>query len=217
MVIIAFGDIHMRTDQAERIPGIGEADCVVVTGDLTMGGGRVEASSILHHLTHLCPRVYAQIGNMDTKEVDALFTDMGINLNGKGVMLGDMGIFGLGGSKITRFGAPSEFSEAQLEQTLWRGYESVKDARFKVLFSHMPPVNTLVDEARRGDHAGSTSVRRFLEDTDCHVCICGHIHEAIGTDTVGSALVINPGTLYRGGYVRIECDGNTIKAHLERC
>jgi len=56
-----------------------------------------------------------------------------------------------------------------------------------------------------------------LEQTDCSLCVCGHIHEAVGTDQVGSTLVLNPGMLSYGGYARIECDGKTLKASLERC
>ncbi|EKD35075.1 MAG: hypothetical protein ACD_75C02066G0001, partial [uncultured bacterium] len=35
MKIIVFGDIHMATGEARRIPGIAEADLVILNGDLT--------------------------------------------------------------------------------------------------------------------------------------------------------------------------------------
>jgi len=43
MRIIAFGDIHMDMNQARKIPEIKSVDCVVITGDLTLCGGRREA------------------------------------------------------------------------------------------------------------------------------------------------------------------------------
>jgi len=215
--VIAFGDIHMMLDRAEKIPGIREADCLVLAGDLTVNGGRREASFVLEGLSRLNPKIYAQIGNMDKMQVDTMLTEMGINLNGHGIVLGELGIFGLGGSTPTPFGTPSEFSEEELEKRVWEAYEEVKRARFKVLFAHTPPINTELDKVRSGAHAGSRAVRSFLESTDCNACVCGHIHEAVGTDRVGSALVINPGMLSRGGYVRIECGGEGFSAVLEKC
>lgn len=40
MKIIAFGDIHMAVAEAGRIPGIKEADLVLLNGDLTNYGDR---------------------------------------------------------------------------------------------------------------------------------------------------------------------------------
>ena len=217
MLIISFGDVHMRTEKAKRIPEIREADLVVVNGDLTVRGGRSEALSVVDALSDLNGKLYAHIGNMDEAEVDVMFTEMGMNLNGRGVLIGEVGLFGLGGSPPTPFDTPSEFSEEELGATLRKAYEEVKEARVKILFSHPPPVNTLVDRVRSGEHVGSTAVRSFLEQTDCSTCVCGHIHEAVGTDRVGSTLVINPGMLAQGGYARIEWDGDTLTATLEKC
>ena len=107
--------------------------------------------------------------------------------------------------------------DKELQATLRKAYEDVKEARLKILFSHPPPVDTAVDRVRSGQHVGSSSVRRFLEETDCSACVCGHIHEAVGTDRVGSALVLNPGMLAQGGYARLEWDGEKLSATLEQC
>ncbi|MCP4605168.1 MAG: serine/threonine protein phosphatase [Proteobacteria bacterium] len=216
MLIIAFGDIHMEPKRALNIPDIKEADCVVITGDLTVYGGRAEALQVLEPITSLNSRIYAQIGNMDKKDVDLLLTETGINLDGKGVMIGDIGLFGLGGSNPTPFNTPSEFSEAELEARLHKAYEEVSKAKTKILFSHTPPLDTDLDRVGNGDHVGSISVRNFLEQhSECQVCVCGHIHEAIGTDRVGSSVVLNPGMLSKGGYARIECNDHEVKATVE--
>ncbi len=217
MIIIAIGDIHMDTESIKRIPGIHKADCVVLTGDLTLVGGRREAGTVLDAVAALNPRIYAQIGNMDRCEVDVMLTERGINLNGSGVILEGVGLFGLGGSTPTPFGTPSEFSEEELEARLQQAYEAVKGARRKILFSHTPPIQTRLDRVRGGLHAGSRAVRKFLERTAVDVCICGHIHEAAGNDRVGSTPVINPGMIGQGGYVCIRCDEEGVSASLERC
>ncbi len=217
MRIISFGDIHMKPEQAKMIPKIKEADCVVVSGDLTFNGGRAEAQEVLTPLTALHHKLYAQIGNMDKEEVDVMLTEQGINLHGRSVLLGEVGLFGLGGSNPSPFSTPSEFSEEDLAKKLWEAYEGVKTARFKVLFSHPPPINTKLDKITTGMHVGSQAVRDFIEQTDCHACICGHIHEAVGTDKLGTTFLVNPGELRKGGYVSIECDGDNLVVTLEYC
>jgi Icc-related predicted phosphoesterase len=217
MLIIAFGDVHMRPEKARQIPEIREADCVVLNGDLTIRGSCSHALSMVAAVSEMNRTVYAQIGNMDEADVDAMFTDMGINLNGRGVIIDELGLFGLGGSPPTPFHTPSEFSEQELAATLRKAYEYVREARIKILFSHTPPLNTRLDRIGSGEHVGSSAVREFLEEVGCHACICGHIHEAVGTDRVGSTPVINPGMLAHGGYARIEWDGEKLEATLEKC
>ena len=216
MLIIAFGDIHLDTQAVGRIPGLERADCVVVTGDLTVLGGRPEARQVLDAVAARNPRLQALIGNMDRKEVDDLLTEEGINLDGRGVVLGGVGLFGLGGSNPTPFRTPSEFSEEDMARRLLEAYEAVKDAPRKILFSHTPPERTRLDRVRFGLHVGSRAVREFLETTPCDACVCGHIHEAAGTDRVGSCVVVNPGMAGRGGYARIVCGEKEFSATYEK-
>lgn len=216
MLIVAFGDVHMQPDRAAEIPEVRKADCVVVTGDLTIRGGEKEIRRALEPILGLGPRVYAQIGNMDTDRAHAWLCEKGINLHGRGVRLGQVGLFGVGGSTPTPFGTPSEFGEDQIAGWLRQAYAEVEGVSFRVLISHTPPFGTTVDKVRGGRHAGSRSVREFLEAWPCDVCVCGHIHEAVGADRLGGCLVLNPGPLPSGGYVRIECDGKSLRASLEK-
>ncbi len=216
MLILAFGDIHMDTKAIERIPELEQADFVVLTGDLTVVGGRREARQVLDAVAARNPHLFAQIGNMDRKDVDDMLTEQGINLNGRSVVLDGVGLFGLGGSTPTPFGTPSEFSEEEMAGRLEQAYEAVKEARRKILFSHTPPIRTRLDRVRSGLHAGSRAVRDFLERTECDACICGHIHEAAGIDRVGSCTVINPGMIGWGGYARILCGENSFSASYDK-
>jgi len=216
MLIIAFGDIHMDIEAVGRIPELDRADCVVLTGDLTVVGGRREARQVLDAVAARNPRLYAQIGNMDRKEVDDMLSEEGVNLDGRGVVLDGVGLFGLGGSNPTPFGTPSEFSEEDMARRLRQAYEAVKDAPRRILFSHAPPNRTRLDRVRFGLHVGSRAVREFLEHNPCDACVCGHIHEATGTDRVGSCLVVNPGMVGRGGYARILCGKTEFSASYEK-
>jgi Icc-related predicted phosphoesterase len=49
-------------------------------------------------------------------------------------------------------------------------------------------------------------VRAFLERVQPRLCVTGHIHESRAVDAIGKTVVINPGPLAAGGYVRIDID-----------
>ena len=71
MKIIAFGDIHFKIEKFKQIPGVDNADIVIVTGDLTNFGGIAEAETIIKTITEINGNLYAVHGNLDTHEVDS--------------------------------------------------------------------------------------------------------------------------------------------------
>ncbi|MBW2081383.1 MAG: metallophosphoesterase, partial [Deltaproteobacteria bacterium] len=101
MRIIAFGDIHMECAGIENIPGLSNADLVIITGDFTNFGGKEDASTILDTIRRINSKIYAVMGNMDKASVVDYLDELGINIHGKGFVLGDLGIFGVGGSNPT--------------------------------------------------------------------------------------------------------------------
>ncbi len=76
--------------------------------------------------------------------------------------------------------------------------ESIKDEKITLLVTHAPPYATKTDLLPSGDHAGSKSLRRVIEELQPTLNICGHIHESRGTDKIGQTLVINPGQMDEG-------------------
>ncbi len=216
MRILAFGDIHERTDNVSKIRGLSDADCVVITGDLTNVGGIEKAKRIIDLVRQYNPNVYAQAGNFDRREVEDYLIEQGISLHGNGFILGSIGIFGVGGSNPTPFNTPNELSEDQIEAFIDQGYEKIKDMPLKLFVPHPPPFNTKVDVVTGGRHVGSTAVRRFIERCQPHVCITGHIHEAKGEDAIGRTIILNPGMLRNRGYVEVFKEGESLKATLKK-
>jgi Icc-related predicted phosphoesterase len=49
-----------------------------------------------------------------------------------------------------------------------------------VLICHAPPYRTALDRVRPNLHAGSRSIREFIERHQPDYFFCGHIHEAEG-------------------------------------
>ncbi len=216
MKIISFGDIH--EDYSNLIPlrdELENADLVIVTGDLTNFNGRKEAEKVIEEIMKYNKNILAQLGNLDQPEVNDYLTERGINLHRNGFIRGDIGIFGVGGSNLTPFNTPTEFSEVEIETFLLEGIDKVKDAKYKIMVPHMPPIDTKLDIISAGAHVGSQSVRDFILKHKPDIALSGHIHEARGSDTIGSTLAFNAGMFREGGYIVITEGPEGLSAELK--
>ena len=214
MRIIAFGDIHMDASQAADIPDIGNADLVIITGDITNFGFRAEAEMIVSSLTAINSNILALAGNLDQPDVADYLDEKGLSLHGRGRLINGLGIVGLGGSNYTPFKTPYEFSEHELGEILAAGRAQVTGAEEFILVSHTPPFQTSTDRLDNGSHVGSTAVREFIEKHQPRLCLTGHIHESRGQDTIGSTLILNPGMLKTGGYIVAVFESGSLTASL---
>ena len=220
MKIIAFGDIHMSLGNFAQIPGIKTADLIILTGDLTNLGGRSEAKEILNQVMTVNPRVFAQLGNLDRPEVDTYLNELDINLHGQARLFQrQVCLMGLGGSNLTPFKTPTEFTEEELSTSLNQAHEqarafmdlsgSGKHRNPPLIFiSHTPPLNTKTDQLDGGVHVGSTAVRHFIEKQQPALCLCGHIPEAKGEDWIGKTHILNPGMIHQQGWIEIDIDSS---------
>lgn len=215
MKIIALGDIHEQVKTLNLLENeISSADLVIISGDLTQYGNEEKAAWVINLVKGINPNVLAQMGNMDSLGIDSLLTREGLNIHGKGRILGGLGIFGCGGSGATPFHTPVEFSEVELKGFLEKGYSEVTDAPVKIMICHTPPLNTKVDMIPSGAHVGSAAVREFIENHQPDLCITGHIHESAGEDSIGKTKIINPGPFFEGGYVVINAEKGKLEAEL---
>lgn len=201
---IGFGDVHGQATAAARIPGIREADGIIVSGDLSNHGGKAEAEAALAVFRGLNPNVYAQIGNMDREAAEQALEAAGANISRKAVELpGGAWLMGAGWSTPTPFGTPSEIPDATLGVWLEEAWAKAGDPARLILVCHTPPHGTKVDVLPNGMHVGSNAVRDFILKRQPAVCLTGHIHEAAAEDVLGATRVVNPGMLGHGGYARV--------------
>lgn len=212
---IGIGDIHDDVRLLPRIPGIKEAAGVIVSGDLTVHGGTPGVSSVIAAIKRQNPVVLAQIGNMDYPEAQDYLDREGMGIHARGRELAPgVAVMGVGWSAPTPFGTPSEAPDARLAEWLEEAYATVRDFPRLVAVIHTPPINTKTDMVGPGRHVGSPAVRAFLERVQPDVCLTGHIHESRGEDRLGKTLLINPGTLSSGGYVRLDVSDGNVTARL---
>lgn len=209
---LALSDIHGSRKSLERIlSNVPPVDGILLVGDITQKGGCPESDAILGQLAALNPRILGVHGNMDRTGVIECLESRCFSIHGRAQAVGEAVFFGIGGSNHTPFATPTEYSDQEIGRFLREGYEAARDAGRKILISHFPPINTKIDRTWTGFHAGSAVLREFLlAHHDIAVCLCGHIHEASGEDTVGQTRCHNIGAACDGLYALVEFDGTTI-------
>ena len=216
MKIVSISDVHMATRNLARMTEVWrDTDLAIVAGDLTNFGGIDDARKVLDAVRECCKNVLAVPGNLDKPETFPYFEREGIALHGKGTVIDGVGIFGCGGSNLTPFKTPSEFSEDEIYAALQQGYEEVREVRPLIMVCHTPPLDTKCDRIINGKSVGSPAARKFLEEHQPDVCISGHIHESAAVDAIGRTTVLNAGPFKGGGYIVVDINRDTVNARLE--
>lgn len=210
------GDVHGETENLTKLPKLENCSGLIISGDLTNNGDKNTAAAILEKFTATGRPVLAQLGNMDLLEVDEMLEKSGVNLHAKvRELTPKVAIFGVGGSTPTPMETPTEFPEKQYDAWLEKEWLKASHYPHAILISHNPPKNTICDDIGGNVHVGSVAVRKFIENHQPEICICGHIHEGVGIDRIGRTIIINPGTFAAGGYVQISMKNGNIYVSLE--
>jgi Icc-related predicted phosphoesterase len=179
--------------------------------------------------------MYMTGGNDDIPEIKSVIhksnyvidpEDKVVELNGNYEMIS------LGWSNATPWKTPRECSEEELWSKIQGMVPQVKNMKRCIFNMHVPPIDTLISECQKLDEnlkpvfvgsepdlisAGSTSVRRAIEDYQPLLGLHGHIHEARGNIKIGRTLCINPGSESSEGILRgvmVNLDGDSVRSHL---
>jgi uncharacterized protein len=221
MYWIVVGDVHESSSRMGGIPGVAQAQALILSGDLTNRGGPAKAAKVLDAALAAAPRVLAQVGNMDLPELTGHLAGRDMNIHREARLLAPgLALMGVGCSNPTPFATPSEASEEELAHWLDETHAKARKLAgphgLVLAVIHTPPKDTLLDRLPNGISVGSPAVRAFLERARPAVCVCGHIHEAVGELWLDTCHVLNPGMLSEGGYVRVELKNGALSASLGR-
>lgn len=207
--ILAFTDFHGHQEaysRASRLISTEKPDLVVVAGDLVNYDAE-RGKQFLLQLAGAGRPIYFVPGNMDNGELMDWAGNSNVHpLHGRCECMERTCLIGLGGSPRGPFNSPFEFAEAEATELLDEAVKSGRGDRL-IFVSHCPPKDTKIDHAFSGEHAGSVSVREFVERAQPVLVISGHIHEAQGIDTLGLSTLVNPGSAQRGHFARIILKG----------
>jgi uncharacterized protein len=187
--ILIFSDIHGDVRALQRIMEQ-PADLYIAAGDLaTFGKGLDRCGEVLAPLRD---RLWVLPGNHETHEdTRALCERHGfVDFHRQVKKLDGTQWAGLGYSNITPFNTPGEYSEEQIGAAL-AAFDGIEKLYLVV---HFPPYNTALDEFAPGKHAGSPTLRGWVERAKPAFLFCGHIHETAGkSEILGATKCINVG------------------------
>ncbi len=173
--LVIFSDIH-NDWKALDILLAQDADYYIAAGDqVTWAKGIERCGEILQARGD---KVYVLPGNHESAEqVASMCARFGLhNFHEQQMLVGKWNVAGLGYSNPTPFNTPGEYTEAEIGERL-RPFAGLNPL---VLICHAPPFGTALDQVRNGVHAGSHSVREFIDQHQPDYFFCGHIHEAEG-------------------------------------
>jgi Icc-related predicted phosphoesterase len=214
--LIVLPDLHSQADSLKQIARpLMDVDAVILAGDMT-NGSTAHLLRVFAVLEEFNEHIYAVPGNLDTDAILAHLSREGLNLHRTHQMLDGMALCGVGGA--LPFAGKFVFNESQFAQFLNDSITGVPESIPKILISHQPPYNTLVDCLPDGTHVGSKSVRAFIEATQPLICFSGHIHQAQGIEQLGSTYLVNPGPLWDShsyAYTEIE-EGRVQTVEIRR-
>ncbi|MBM4166526.1 MAG: YfcE family phosphodiesterase [Ignavibacteria bacterium] len=193
MKILALSDIHGSYSVARSIIEKERPDILVLAGDISTMGSVKELRSAIATFARTTNNIVAISGNTDYSWTDELLNEEKIGINSFGRIVENIGFFGVSGSPFSPMHTLYEISEEEIFRRAELGYRMIEQCEVKIFVSHAPPYHTNVDKLSNGLHAGSTSVRKFIDEFQPTLCICGHIHEARGNDKIGNTIILNCG------------------------
>lgn len=184
MRILALADLHCDEIALERAKALYDKedgfDLVLIAGDIAM-----HSISFLDDVITAFPDCYAIPGNCDLPEVPGLLERNGRSLHKKRVELSNgMNIVGFGFSPPTPFGTPGELSEKEI----YDGMEKLAIDNNTILITHSPPYG--IFDSVKGEHVGSTAIRRIIEEKKPFANLCAHIHEHFGVKMLGETHIV---------------------------
>jgi len=215
--ILAVSDIHGALDRFREIylRVRKDIELVLFAGDIAPYRGIYQTSKLLDELdTFIDVPLLCVPGNMDPPEHYEKPREKVINIHGKAIAINNLVVIGVGGSPPTPFGTVFELEEKAIEELLSGAAANVASFDNAIVLSHSPPYATKCDIVYMGQHVGSKTIRRFIEERKPLLCVCGHIHESRAVDRIDRTVIVNPGPCMKGFYALIDVDKEGVNVEL---
>jgi len=195
---LATGDIHSDLEFSKKIAkniNMKDMEFVILIGDISEK--KDDYGKLLSVFNG--KQIFMVPGNHESKnKIKILEEHYNVNLIGNSPLKinEDLAIFGTNYLNIGVHGIPEE----EVFENLIENYLAVKDIKFKIHISHIPPAQTRIGEMSPFAPfiGGSHAQRLFLEHFSPDVSLVGHIHESSGLEEiVNKTKVINVGQTFK--------------------
>lgn len=207
--ILGLSDLHDRSEMLGLLGDV-DADLIAFCGDLHNASMPEQARLASEALAKIGPPVLIVPGNMDHRDVvPDLWKEAGLTMiHGSSFRYKSYGFLGLGGMVMRdpkRLGNPARYyhREEDAYDLLAGAHRELQDVQKVVIITHQPPRGSR-DKIYTGERTGSVCLRRFVEENQPLLLLCGHIHEDRGEAVIGRTRIINVGELRRGHAALIE-------------
>jgi uncharacterized protein len=195
MKILAASDVHGDTRWCEKLAERAakeQVDLVILCGDLTLDEENTD--NIIGPFKKRNLRTAIMPGNHESAATTQFLAQQYDvhHLHGYGMKMGDIGFFGAGHANV----GPHMINEGDLFALLNKSHNYVKDAKKKIMVTHVHPAKGLIEKM---SFPGSEAVTKAIEQFKPDLHLCGHIHECEGIEeTISGTRSINVG---KGGKI----------------
>ncbi|HET7567692.1 MAG TPA: metallophosphoesterase [Gaiellaceae bacterium] len=217
--IAAAGDVHASEASRERVERAfaaveGEADVVLLAGDLTTTGEPDEIAVLADACRGLSIPVFAILGNHDhharrTDELCAVMADAGVRMLERscatceidGLELGVVGakgfVGGFPGSALPDFGEPllrGIYAETSAEaEAIARGLQTLVHCDLRIVLLHYAPIEATIEGEPPGIHTylGCERLATPIAEYGADLVVHGHAHAGAFEGRIGEIPVYN--------------------------
>ena len=190
MKLLAFTDVHVNQASYQKIKVKAlqyKPDLMVCCGDISIFGSYLDITTKFLDALNI-PTLIIPGNHESPSELKSLCSKYKnlIYLHKGSYEIGDYLFFGWGTGGFS-------FIEKEFE-VLAEKFKKTYDKKKKLIFiTHAPIYGTKIDLLSMG-HRGCKSTRKFIEETNPILTLCGHFHETFHQkDKVKKTLIINPG------------------------
>jgi Icc-related predicted phosphoesterase len=238
--VAAAADIHASDASAERVERAfadleGEADVVLLAGDLTTSGEPEQAEIIAAACRDLDLPIFAVLGNHDhhaerTEELEGVLADAGVRLLDRdcascevdGLEVGIAGakgfVGGFPGSALPDFGEPllrRVYAETSAEsEAIAHGLQAIVHCDLRIVLLHYSPVVDTLEGEPLGIHTylGSERLATPIAENGADLVLHGHAHAGSFEGCIGDIPVYNVAVHVTGrNFWIFELDGGGVR------
>jgi Icc-related predicted phosphoesterase len=238
--IAAAADIHASEASADRVERAfsdleGEADVILLAGDLTTSGEPEQAEVVAHACRSLDVPIFAVLGNHDhhaerTGELEEVLAGAGIRLLDRecatceveGLEVGVVGtkgfVGGFPGSALPDFGEPllrKVYAETSAEaDAIKRGLQAIVHCDIRIVLLHYSPVVDTLEGEPPGiyTYLGSERLATPIAESGCDLVLHGHAHAGSFQGCIGDIPVYNVAVHVTGrNFWIVELDGSGVR------
>jgi Icc-related predicted phosphoesterase len=238
--IAAAADIHASEASADRVERAfadldGEADVILLAGDLTTSGEREQAEVVADACRNLDVPIFAVLGNHDhhagrPDELAEVLAGAGVRLLDRecascevdGLEVGVVGtkgfVGGFPGSALPDFGEPllrKVYEETSAEaEAIKRGLQAIVHCDIRIVLLHYAPVVDTLEGEPLGiyTYLGSDRLATPIAESGADLVLHGHAHAGSFQGCIGDIPVYNVAVHVTGrNFWIVELDGSGVR------